>query len=131
MNPLTDTFLVCLAATTLILVLVLELVLEFAPVISGHTTKSAQSRRPKPIPCSVAPMAFDPEPSTVARNPVAVNPSVGPHGRALVIARNPFVSVVMPSPMARDPSVVTPLWRWTGRFGYEGRRGVGGINPGY
>jgi hypothetical protein len=67
----------------------------------------------------------------VALNPVAMNPSVGPDGRALVMAENPFVSVVMPPPMARDPSVVTPRRRWTGRFGYEGRRGVWGINPGY
>jgi hypothetical protein len=76
-------------------------------------------------------MAFDPEPSTVVLKPVAVNPSVGPQGRALVMARNPFVSVVVPSPMARDPNVSTPRWRWTGRFGYESRRGVGGVNPGF
>jgi len=44
--------------------------------------------------------------------------------RALVVARNPVVSVAVPSPMARDPSLSTPWWWRTGRFGYEGWRGV-------
>jgi len=54
---------------------------------------------------SITPMAFDPEPPTVTLKPVAVNPSVGPQRRALVMARNPIVSVAVPPPMARNPSV--------------------------
>ena len=80
---------------------------------------------------SITPMAFDPEPATVTLKPVAVNPTVGPQRRALVVARNPIVSVAVPSPMARDPSVSTPWWWRTGRFGYEGWRGVGSINPSF
>jgi hypothetical protein len=76
-------------------------------------------------------MTFDPEPATTALNPVAVNPSVGPQRRALVVARNPIVSVAVPSPMARDPNVSTPGWRSTGRFGYEGRRGDVCVNSGF
>jgi len=38
------------------------------------------------------------------------------------MARNPFVSVAVPSPMARDPNVSTTWW-WTGRFVNVSRRG--------
>ena len=48
-------------------------------------------------------MAFDPEPATVTLKPVAVNPTIGSQRRALVVARNPIVSVAVPSPMARNP----------------------------
>jgi hypothetical protein len=77
-------------------------------------------------------MAFDPEPATVTLKPVAVNPTVGPQRRALVVARNPIVSVAVPSPMAKDPNVSTPAWWWwTGCFGYEFWRGIGSINPSF
>jgi hypothetical protein len=76
-------------------------------------------------------MAFDPEPATVTLKPVAVYPTVGPDRRALVMARNPIVSVTVPSPMTRDPGVSTPRWWWTGCFGYEVRRGVGCVNSGF
>ena len=60
----------------------------------------------------------------------ARNPSVGWPRRALVMARNPFVSVAVPSPMARDPNIVATVWWWTGRFVNVGRRGDACINPG-
>jgi hypothetical protein len=78
---------------------------------------------------SITPVTFDPEPATVTLKPVAVNPSVGPQRRALVMARNPIVPVAVPPPMARNPSVSTPWWWRTGRFGYESWRGSVSVNP--
>src|SRR5260370_33925123 len=76
-------------------------------------------------------MAFDTKPATVTLKPVGVNPTVGPQRRALVVARNPIESVAVPSPMTRDTGVSTPWWWRTGRFGYEGWRGVGSIDPSF
>jgi len=45
------------------------------------------------------------------------------------MARNPIVSVAVPPPMARNPSVSTPWWWRTGRFGYESWRGSVSVNP--
>jgi hypothetical protein len=73
-------------------------------------------------------MAFDPEPAMTMLDPVAGNPSCGWKRRALIMARNPGILGVFPSPMARDPNINTPWRRRTWRFGNKVRRRSAGMN---